>query len=120
MTVRYDPNHHNRRSIRLRGYDYSQAGAYFITICTKEWKCLFGEIEGNKSMFNHVGRIIADSWEWLSTQYGYVDLDEYVIMPNHMHGIFVITDDGRGGSRTAPTLRSADVYPLHMRRYSSL
>ena len=44
-----------------------------------------------------------DSWVWLSSQYGYVDLDEYVVMPNHMHGILVITDDGRGGSRTAPT-----------------
>ena len=70
-----------RRSIRLRGYDYSQAGAYFVTV-----------------------RLASDAWQWLGTQYPYVLLDEFVVMPNHLHGILMIIDDARrGGSRTAPT-----------------
>ena len=107
----------NRRSIRLRGYDYSKAGAYFVTICTQNRVCLFGDIVDGKMVLNEYGKIIADSWQWLATQYDHVELDEWVIMPNHMHGIIVIVDDRTGGtggtggsrctggSRTAPTLR---------------
>ncbi|MBN1294947.1 MAG: transposase [Candidatus Latescibacteria bacterium] len=113
MVTYYNPDHHNRRSIRLTGYDYSQTGTYFITICTQDKECLFGELEDNKMVFNHTGRIVKDSWLWLSTQYEYIELDEYVVMPNHLHGILLITDNSmksthgigssRGGSRTAPT-----------------
>ncbi len=94
----------NRRSIRLQGYDYSQAGAYFVTICTHNRECLFGEIINGDMRLNDVGRIVADSWQWLAEQYDHVLLDQYVIMPNHTHGIIIITDAGqcrRGGSRTA-------------------
>jgi REP element-mobilizing transposase RayT len=97
----YNPNLHHRRSIRLKGYDYSQAGAYFLTICTQHRKCLFGEIIDGEVHLNPAGQIISDSWEWLATQYPYVDLDAWVIMPNHLHGIVVISD--QGGSRTALT-----------------
>lgn len=96
------PNH-RRRSIRLHGYDYSQTGAYFVTICTQNRECLFGEIVDGDMRLNETGRIVADSWEWLAEQYDHVSLDEYVVMPNHAHGIIVITDDCRGGSRTALT-----------------
>lgn len=92
----------HRRSLRLSGYDYSQVGAYFITICVKDRKCLLGSIRNDRMQLNSHGRIAAYSWNWLSQAYDYVELDEYVIMPNHLHGIIIITNF-RGGSRTAPT-----------------
>jgi len=93
----------DRRSIRLKGYDYSQAGAYFVTVCAQDRTRLFGNILDGEMRLNDFGGMVADSWEWLERQYEYVKLDEWMIMPNHIHGIIVISDDGRGGSRTAPT-----------------
>jgi len=93
----------NRRSIRLQGYDYSQAGAYFVTVCAQGRECLFGDVVNGEMQPNDFGTIVADLWEWLASQYGHVELDEWVIMPNHVHGIIVISGDCRGGSRTAPT-----------------
>ncbi len=101
--LRDTPQRHHRRSIRLRGYDYSQSGAYFVTVCTQNRKCLFGDIADGQMVLNDAGGIVAHTWRWLATQYDYVELDEWGIMPNHMHGIIVITDVCRGGSRTAPT-----------------
>jgi len=100
-----EPPIRNRRSIRLKGYDYTQPGAYFVTICTQNRECLFGQITDGKMVLNNAGRMVADSWEWLAEQYDHVLLDEWVVMPNHLHGIIVITDGGRGGSRTAPTVK---------------
>ena len=97
------PDKHLRRSIRLQGYDYSRAGAYFVTVCTRNRECLFGDIVNGEMRLNDAGRIVADSWEWLAKQNDQVSLDGYVVMPNHAHGIIVITDDCRGGSRTALT-----------------
>lgn len=91
-----------RRSLRLQGYDYSQAGAYFVTLCTQDRVRLLGDVVDDEMRLNAVGAVIAESWVWLAAQYDYVDLDEWVVMPNHLHGIIVITDTGRGGSRTAP------------------
>jgi REP element-mobilizing transposase RayT len=100
----YDPERHHRRSIRFRGYDYAQAGAYFVTLCTQDRACLFGGIVDGEMRLNETGLVVADTWRWLAVQHPYVELDEWVVMPNHLHGIIVIVDDpGRGGSRTAPT-----------------
>ena len=101
--VKYDKETHHRRSIRLKDYNYSQVGAYFVTICTKDSECLFGDIVEKENKLNEYGQIVVDCWGWLSNQYSYVDLDEWIIMPNHLHGIVVINDECRGGSRTAPT-----------------
>ncbi len=98
------PKPHNRRSIRLQGYDYSQPGAYFVTLCVQDHHCLFGHIEDSVMVHNAIGTIVTDAWEWLARQYDHVDLDAFVIMPNHMHGIIVLSELGRGGSRTAPTI----------------
>jgi len=110
----YDPYKHRRRSIRLKAYDYTQAGAYFVTMCTRNRERLFGRIVDGEMHLNQHGRIVAGCWEWLSKQYAYADIDEWVIMPNHLHGIIGITDGDigpcRGGSRTAPT--SANRKPL--------
>ena len=94
-----------RRSIRLKEYDYSRTGAYFVTICAREHFSVFGEIEGGKMRLNAWGTIIAESWEWLSMQYDHVSQDFSVVMPNHLHGILVIADGCRGGSRAAPTFK---------------
>jgi REP element-mobilizing transposase RayT len=87
----------------LREYDYSQAGAYFVTLCTRDRECLFGDVVNEEMAFNEYGNAINETWIWLGEQYEYIMLDEYIVMPNHFHGILVIHEDGRGGSRTAPT-----------------
>ncbi len=101
--MKFDPSLHHRRSIRLPSYDYSQAGAYFVTICVQNRECLFGEIVDGIMRLRDTGKIASQSWAWLAQQYDHVELDTWTIMPNHLHGIIVIADDGRGGSRTALT-----------------
>ncbi|MBT0663311.1 transposase [Geobacter pelophilus] len=85
---------HHRRSIRLKNYDYSQSGAYFVTICAWQRECLFGEIVDGKMLLNDFGRVVVDSWNWLASQYDYVALEGSVVMPNHLHGIIVINNVG--------------------------
>ncbi len=106
MHSRYNPNIHHRRSIRLPEYDYTQSGAYFVTMVVRDRSCLFGEVANGEVQLNETGILVADTWEWLATQYAYVTLDEYVVMPNHLHGVIAI-DTRRGGSRTAPTRETA-------------
>jgi putative transposase len=101
------PEFFHRRSIRLQGYDYCQAGAYFVTVATVDRACLLGEINRGSVILSQTGQIAAQAWKWLALQYPYVELGDWVIMPNHLHGILVIHQDsvadaGRGGSRTAP------------------
>ena len=102
LNHRPNPTPHRRRSIRLRGYDYTQDGAYYVTIVTQGRRTLFGDIVEGEMQLNDTGQLIANAWEWLATRYPHVELDSYVVMPNHLHGIIVITSDHRrGGSRTA-------------------
>ena len=91
----FDPNHH-RRSIRLQDYDYSQAGAYFITICTHEHQCIFGRISDGTMHLNKLGEVVEREWLRTPQLRSYVDLDVFAIMPNHMHGILIINEDRRG------------------------
>ena len=86
----------------MKGYDYSQAGAYFVTIVAWQREMLFGEIVDGKMALNEMGKIVSEKWQWLEAQYEYVELGISVAMPNHFHGILVIHDLGRGGSRSAP------------------
>jgi len=96
--------YHHRRSIRLRGYDYSQAGAYFITICTHEQICLFGEIINGEMRLNDAGQIVHDEWLRTADIRPNVELDAFVVMPNHFHGIVFLSDESRRGDRpVAPT-----------------
>ena len=85
-----------RRSIRLRGYNYTQGGAYFVTICTKNKECLFGEVMDGEMRLNRFGRIVWEEWFNTMEVRPYVRLfsSEFVIMPNHLHGIIWIVDDG--------------------------
>ena len=83
---------HHRRSIRLRNYDYSQNGLYYVTICVNKKLELFGEISENKMKLNEPGKMISDLWMELPEKYSSVFLDEYIVMPNHFHGIIGIDD----------------------------
>jgi hypothetical protein len=76
----YNSAIHHRRSIRLKGYDYTRAGAYWITICTQGRLCLFREVVDGEMRLNEAGRIIDESWCWLQEQYDYVEFAEYVVI----------------------------------------
>ena len=103
--MKYDRNKHHRRSIRLPGYDYSQPGAYFVTICVDQRQCLFGEVVDGRMVLNQYGMVVADTYRWLCDRYPYLYTDEWVVMPNHFHAIMVIADKPRRGvSRNAPTI----------------
>ena len=82
---------YHRRSIRLKGYDYSQAGAYYITVCVQDRACLFGEVGGDVMHLNDAGRMVLAEWDALPARFPAVELDAFVVMPNHVHGIFVMT-----------------------------
>ena len=89
--MKYNPQIHHRRSIRLKGYDYSQAGAYFITICCQDRKCRFGEIVNDEMILNEFGIIACNEWKKLPERFPNFELDVFQVMPNHMHGIIVLT-----------------------------
>lgn len=97
----------NRRSIRLRHYDYTLPGSYFVTICAQHRDPLFGEIVGGEMRLNDMGRIVAETWESLWVRYPYVRPDTYIVMPDHMHGLISMCDNEpvpvKGASRCAPT-----------------
>jgi len=84
------PDKHNRRSIRLGGYDYAQPGAYFVTICTRDRESLFGHVVNGEMHFNEAGEIAQRCWEDIPAHFPSVKLDAFVVMPNHVHGIIVI------------------------------
>ncbi len=139
----YNPDRHHRRSIRLKGYDYSRAGAYFVTICTHNRECLFGEIvpvgaagrsprkstdwsprqsparpDENvippKMILNEYGAIVWDEWIKTAEIRDEIELDEFVVMPNHFHGIVFIIGGGdrRGDRPVAPTSVHTLVTPI--------
>lgn len=81
---------HHHRSIRLQGYDYSQPGAYFITICTQNSEYLFGDIADGEMVLGEAGRMVQGVWDELPMNYSGIETDAFIIMPNHIHGIIVI------------------------------
>lgn len=100
----YDPYKHHRKSIRLKGYDYTLPGYYFITICSNKRIEWLGVINDGRMELNRYGQIIQQQWQWLEEQYKYVKLDEFTVMPNHIHGIIIINDDvGDGRDRPLRT-----------------
>jgi putative transposase len=87
-----DPHPH-RRALRLPGFDYSQAGAYFITVCTRNRIMLFGEMIDCDVRLNEIGMLVKQTWDNLPTHYDGIELDAFIIMPNHVHGIIILTDE---------------------------
>jgi len=93
----FNPEIHHRHSIRLPDYDYSRPGYYFVTMCAQERECSFGNIENNRIVLNVVGMIVKKQWHDLPIHFPGIELDQMVIMPNHLHGIIIITNCRRGG-----------------------
>lgn len=120
--MKYDPEKHRRHSIRLKEYDYAQAGAYFVTIVAQGRACLFGEMADGIMRANDAGRMVNREWLALPTRFTGVRLDALVVMPNHCHGIIIIGPsvgatlvvapgpdgvalESRAGTSPAPTAR---------------
>jgi len=82
-----------RHSLRLKGYDYSQAGAYFITVCTHGRALLFGHVLEADVRLNDIGAIVSQSWANLPNHYPDIELDSFIVMPNHVHGIVMLSDE---------------------------
>ncbi|MEW6363982.1 MAG: transposase [Acidobacteriota bacterium] len=88
----YDPVRHHRRSVRLKDRDYSRAGAYCVTVCTKDRACLSGEIVNGVMRLNAYGQCVVRCWQCIPNHFAAVKTDAFVAMPNHIHGIVVITE----------------------------
>ncbi len=104
MNASCDPEKRHRRSIRLRDYDYSRAGAYFITVCTKGQELLFGEVNDGEVELNEFGRMAAEEWLNSARIRIEIELDAWIVMPNHIHGIVIIVNKRCRGDR--PVARS--------------
>ncbi len=106
MTSRYDPGRHHRRSIRLKGYDYTRASAYFVTVCVQNRFCLLGDVFAGAIRVNDAGRMVQTVWEECPDHYAGVVVDAFVVMPNHIHGIIVL--------RPPPIPASHDAHDAHV------
>jgi len=107
------PDKHHRRSIRLSGFDYSQNGAYFITVCTQNRDCVFGAIEDGNMGLNAYGQIVSNVWRDLPEHYFHVRSDQFVVMPNHIHGIMILNRDHGVGIDVGAGLKPAPTAIIH-------
>lgn len=103
----YDPKIHHRRSIRLKEYDYSRNGTYFTTICAYNKKCIFGNIANESVELTRIGNMVNDFWYEIPNHFKNVQLDKFIVMPNHIHGIIIITDDCIDAVSTSPSHMNA-------------
>lgn len=105
---RYNPQKNHRKSIRLKGYNYAQSGAYFVTIVAYQRECLFGTIvdgespQGSNVALNDFGAIADECWRAIPEHFDHVELGAYVVMPNHVHGIIVINQPIVGARHASP------------------
>ena len=115
VVVLYDPKVHHRRSIRLKGYDYSQGGYYYITICTNHHKTMFGTVINEVMINNDAGKMILFWWNELESKFSNIALHERIAMPNHFHGIIQIVDISAVGAdrRVCPSVSSHQAEGAH-------
>ena len=115
-----DPAKHRRRSIRLKGYDYSQEGAYFVTVCTQNRECRFGNVVNGEMVLNDAGRMVQTVWDQIPDNYPGIKTDAFVVMPNHVHGIIIVgaiprdcpRSDGGDAGQPRGVARTGDVLSL--------
>ena len=112
--VKYDPTRHHRRSIRLPAYDYTQPGAYFLTVVTHQRQCLFGEIVDGQVLVSGYGEAVGQEWLRSTQIRREIQLDAFVVMPNHIHAIVIVGAHGRAPLHRAPLPRA----PLHRSPHS--
>jgi putative transposase len=121
--MRYDPDIHHRQSIRLQGWDYSTVGIYFLTVCTQNRECLFGEIVGGKMVLSEFGQLVAEEWERSQQLREEIEFDAWVIMPNHFHALVQITNSASQlteQKQTAMANQSGDRPVMRPKSISSL
>ncbi|OQY88002.1 MAG: hypothetical protein B6D38_10980 [Anaerolineae bacterium UTCFX1] len=102
MKSKFDPQKHHRHSIRLKGYDYSSEGAYYVTIVAQGRECLFGEIVDGELKLNEAGEMVVRWWNELPNKFPNIVLGEFVVMPNHFHGIIFIMENVGADLRVCP------------------
>jgi len=113
--MKYDPDKHHRRSIRLKDYDYSTAGAYFVTLCTFNRQCIFGEIADGEMRLNAIGNMVTRWWLKLGDKFPSVETDASIIMPNHVHGIVrIVGADPRVRPDSGTTMRALHQEGAHV------
>ena len=105
-----------RRTTRLTDYDYSRSGGYFVTICTHHRNCLFAEIVDGKAILNEFGKIVESRWWDLPNRYPGVEIDQFVIMPNHLHGILIINEYSVGAIHELPLQQRKGSPEIQMRK----
>ena len=116
MSNPYDPQQHHRRSIRLKSYDYTQPGAYFVTILAWHRQPIFGQIQAETVLLSPAGEIVQQVWENLPRHFTNITLGSAVVMPNHFHGILFIASRGEafaGITSTSPSTPAANASPSH-------
>ena len=119
--MKYNPEIHHRRSTRLKGYDYSQNGLYFITLCCQDREHLFGEIIDDKRVLNDAGRMVEKWFHELENKFMNIQCDEMIVMPNHIHFIvanIATTNDVGADLRVCPDLRVKTWANTQVRPYS--
>ncbi len=102
----FNPEIHHRRSIRLQGHDYSQNGAYFVTVCVNKKLELLGNIENGEMILNDAGMMVSNLWQKMPEKFDGVFIDEFCIMPNHFHGILVIDNSIKQGANMVSPLQN--------------
>ncbi len=103
ISMTYDPQRHHRHSIRLKGYDYSRPGAYYVTICAHKKDCIFGRVVDGHMYLNDIGAIVFSEWTNTEDIRDDVVTDAFVVMPNHFHGILILIESrGRGTESPVP------------------
>ena len=113
-------NKYRIESTRLRGWDYSSAGMYFVTICARNRECLLGDVVNGEMHLSHIGEIIVEEWQNTPKVRPYVELDEWVVMPNHIHGIIVITDAVETFRRNVSTVNATNPARLKPRSVGAM
>ena len=111
---------HNRRSVRIHGFDYLTPGSYFLTICTKDLRHSFGSVKGGQVCLSAAGEAVHTAWENIPTHFPHTDIDVFVVMPNHLHGILTILEhvDTSGTERQLGQVPGGSV-PVIVRSFKS-
>ncbi len=112
---RYDPAKHHRRSIRLPGHDYAGGGTYFVTINTTDRRPVFGTLVNGRMARNEAGRMAAECWHAIPEHFPHASLDEWIIMPDHVHGIIIIAPGGRADGDAHAPHAHGDASPSRVR-----
>ena len=100
--MKYDPDTHHRRSVRLKNYNYAESGAYFVTIVARNRQCIFGDVVDRKIELNKFGHILVEEWKRSKDLRQEIDLDAFVVMPNHIHGVVIMINHDVGATGRSP------------------